>query len=1841
MEEEEWRIVAALTERIQPIATASTSRNENPFVIVSDGPRVLATELTRVSKLQKQSLQDQPNPPNPQPDHDPALDQQNQIQNSSSVFFSLSLLWSTPAKPIAENRQSQLNHLVETLRNLQSLRLSQNEAEDLHEGSIDMGLTPNLVSLQVESIPVESLIGWPSYSEMKIATLTLTNNSIKNSDASDFLSSPLGSIIITALNNPSEQFEGEENIVSRIGLMKNNLISISPDLIPLFSHLKILDLSQNKLSMFPTAVLNDVHCPYLESLNLSNNKITGFTIKLRQSTKQQSASLTSSQISDSSTSQQQNQSSFKSLHHLSLAFNEIEIIGDLAHCFPVLEFLSLESNNIQDVFEMKSCSVLISLKELQVAGNPICQNESHRLNIFTYFKSRAIESLKIDAKPPTSTEAREILVALTIAATSKIPSPRLSNSSLNLSNSNALSDISDLSFSKGLKKKKGAQRRAIVTVQEINPPATSVEEPNTTLQIMTRATPNVTDSSSNKLAVKPQKLQIESDLDLMMESMDSSDRSISPTSRVVSPEPSANIQQVTTAINSTGSPTSPPQFHQTLDDRSFTNYFDAQQDFSRHGSESSRHGSPDVPERFRNNGLGHIPKPITRRRINSSSSNEMGSSKEWNSGGSNSARVSPTLNPLNSGIVFLSPPRPAVSGALKTVAENVEEIVTTETTVDLGDIEDSTFMKRGNNFSSTSHKPGYPMMAAITSQFNIQRKEKKKKTANEKHFTELVESSDNSLSSSPPTNVISADNTPLANTPGQLRHNTNQLSANLPDSIKSGKNSISSDWHRKMAQVHEMGRREAQRVADEEAALENSTMADSPNSTSFSKRAEKDKSGFEAAFESHLPPQKPLMLAASSVSNSGSSAAKTGSNLDSIGPYRRVYNFEPSVKFQDEESVRSRSVQVSYVENRTVSPPRDQSGFLSSSPVRNLNLNPSSRLQLLRSDAVDMAPRLVLARPVASSAIHPRRFQMSEAGSERGESVYSSFQTRNQYSGNRSVMGGNASILSRESNGYSVFSGMTGASAMSRLQPSLASFRNNPSHPLNFPRSPNIPFLSINNSLQLHLKFKIFANDQEKILEWVTGSVVPQISPYIRGIAAQATSESFFSSLLPTSSAPVTTPSNSLDDQKTTTIIARMQNIERAAYILLTDKALYIFTPSFSMPHDPFSPDASISSASTAADPAAQMSQVINQVRYDDPGRTLRLARRIPLANLARVDVGPNRQFLGIHFLATGTTAADESSGSRSGGGGAGRRASGGISVESGLRGGGSASGRRVSTGVYSGSYSNAGGMHHLAAARGIQQNQQARLLAQQNPLPGIRSVVFLSRDRTATSRILDALVPVLYEGGGSSKFKAKGVDGKVRVVNQDVEWSLSALKNHVLLRKGDAQNILLNDVDVDGRIDWRDIIAARKNESRQQSNQSGGIGWFGGFFGGGTASQSETIQEAPKQIQHIIEEVDEDVATSTDTVLDKVNFEFLKLYLLVGWIVPHKLSTLPLSSEKSKKLPSLSVTVNSVSLIATKDYIYLTSERFDVWPPPIFPASTFPAPYVNSPLLEHAATATAMAARHHRSLPNMPDPSNRPPSPLPLLDPLKGLSASQIVQHSAPLRVGRVRDMIRCERWKTWRWKLGANVTQVEEAPVLEQKIAALVQNGAIGVVKVVEGEWPVGGGGSGGGDKSRKAGTTSGWEWWLRVVFKTPQSSSNIVAGKIPLPGEEENQESAAAIAGSLENSSAEYSATGDSSAGEYFWDLVFASLDAANEFLEFIKDVRGVKPIHETEDMSVFDHGISGSSGNGGTSGGGAVTADDEYQENGGNSFDFEETDFARDSRLFEKVAWDGVCLVIGDD
>ncbi|KAJ3217938.1 hypothetical protein HDU67_006966 [Dinochytrium kinnereticum] len=1025
------------------------------------------------------------------------------------------------------------------------------------------------------------------------------------------------------------------------------------------------------------------------------------------------------------------------------------------------------------------------------------------------------------------------------------------------------------------------------------------------------------------------------------------------------------------------------------------------------------------------------------------------------------------------------------------------------------------------------------------------------------------------------------------------------------------------------------------------------------------------------------------------------------------------------------------------------------------------------------------SPQLILSRPITTTTSY-RRPKSGDSVSSRSDSIstFSYIRPMSSSYNSRSLMGRAASIFSGEGGGGagSVFSGF---STLSRSNYN-GSARDRQDL-IEIPRAPSIPFRAINNSLQLHLKFRIFPDDTEKILVWVPGSFVNQHKPYIAEPAFGAALNPLDLLTVSGAKSMLKLGRSILSDVDLSASMAsgnvvrksvhrggvlpvdRSGPIERAAYILLTDRALCLFVPTFSMPYDPRS-----TPFENGPVVLPHVADVAAQVRYDDPRRVLRLYKRIPLERLARVDVGPNRQYIAIHFVDDGRQR--DNSGSMPGG---------------------------VGTGDGAAAAGNKGGRANVDRNDAFDHSSGQSSAPVQRPT--IESIVLLTRDRTLTSKIIDLLVTTLYDaeeheaesdatnskviipGAGGNKTvvlsrrRFKGPDGRVRLVNQDVEWSLRGLRDLVLLREG-PKHIFWNNVRVDPLRDWKD---AWVNEA-EGARDAVGVkkkGWLGGLLDtfssssksilpaqtavgeasmgpvdvdssaddGGSEradAQSESSGRPRRESMtaysgNIITDADDDPAASDNVVLDKVNFEFLRLYQLVGWIVPHEdrerkasldasqsrypstnpspLPPLHRSSSQDQDSTSLppdqlsdasvpemvtsppvKVTVHSLTLSATSDFIYLASERFDVWPPPLFPPEYHPPDVVNDSILSaltlpgntdgvrsiNAAAAPRMTGVSPSGALIVGGSDSSGPSSFLLSssassssgfagleagrvaadlsqdDHFKGLAADRVPQWSPPLRVGRVKDLIRCERWRTWRWTLNENVSQVREASVPEREVAMLIQNGAIGTVAVrgydgvasklqentlrrksADPSNSDGAGerlppsssssskrpsrkgrsssGFGFGRTHSETGSTAGWEWWVRVVFAPPMEGGE-----------------------------------------EYWWDLVFSTLDGANEFLEYVRDVRGVKPDEEEapvprtnafeEDGDEGDQDdVFGPSGVSGldeidmeiASVGSVSSAS---RKDGGHAGSFVALAAgSRDMRLKGRVRRDGVAFLIGDD
>ncbi|KAJ2483940.1 hypothetical protein IWW56_000086 [Coemansia sp. RSA 2131] len=159
-------------------------------------------------------------------------------------------------------------------------------------------------------------------------------------------------------------------------------------------------------------------------------------------------------------------------------------------------------------------------------------------------------------------------------------------------------------------------------------------------------------------------------------------------------------------------------------------------------------------------------------------------------------------------------------------------------------------------------------------------------------------------------------------------------------------------------------------------------------------------------------------------------------------------------------------------------------------------------------------------------------------------------------------------------------------------------------------------------------------------------------------------------------------------------------------------------------------------------------------------------------------------------------------------------------------------------------------------------------LLGADNVGEASASYVLLVRDRLRCSDVLDALAELGYEtraldaGGAGS--------GRQRAINHDVEWAMHHLVQQVFLRASTFTE--------------RRNAAARAELQRSRS----------------TAEEIEPI----------------DVASGDDVIVDRVTYEFLKLYVCAGIVADNA--------------------VHARTVVATQHFVYVVRERVDVWPPPV-----------------------------------------------------------------------------------------------------------------------------------------------------------------------------------------------------------------------------------------------------------------------------------------------------------------
>ncbi|KAJ1724530.1 hypothetical protein LPJ53_001235 [Coemansia erecta] len=401
-----------------------------------------------------------------------------------------------------------------------------------------------------------------------------------------------------------------------------------------------------------------------------------------------------------------------------------------------------------------------------------------------------------------------------------------------------------------------------------------------------------------------------------------------------------------------------------------------------------------------------------------------------------------------------------------------------------------------------------------------------------------------------------------------------------------------------------------------------------------------------------------------------------------------------------------------------------------------------------------------------------------------------------------------------------------------------------------------LPFADASNAVRLFLQLSVFTHDNERLLRWVPVGLVRQAPPLVAAPARERSASSaaskaaaagkwglasFLGSSSPALPEPAATAESVTGAVAATPPPPPPALAEQAAFVALSSHALYVFSPT----RDALAREVAVDDARRAA------------VELQ-PERYLALLFALPLGALGRIDVGPNRQYLALHASLLRTAA------------------------------GGS-------------QWSDDAPMHRLLqspdpsyAEAGFGEGPATTVAGDVAPstsssstaAAAVSSCVLMVRDRLACSDLLDALVEIGYEtrvldsGGGVGS-------GRLRAINHDVEWAMHHLVQQVFLRP-----TTFDALDADSHAD----SASEKLAALR-------------------ALHDELLRSPSARSPGALV----DAASSDATIVDKVTYEFVRLYVCCG-----------------QAQQAAARGMRPLTLVATPGFVYLARERTDVWPPPV-----------------------------------------------------------------------------------------------------------------------------------------------------------------------------------------------------------------------------------------------------------------------------------------------------------------
>ncbi|KAH6563146.1 hypothetical protein BASA60_010832 [Batrachochytrium salamandrivorans] len=290
------------------------------------------------------------------------------------------------------------------------------------------------------------------------------------------------------------------------------------------------------------------------------------------------------------------------------------------------------------------------------------------------------------------------------------------------------------------------------------------------------------------------------------------------------------------------------------------------------------------------------------------------------------------------------------------------------------------------------------------------------------------------------------------------------------------------------------------------------------------------------------------------------------------------------------------------------------------------------------------------------------------------------------------------------------------------------------------------------------------------------------------------------------------------------------------------------------------------------------------------------------------------------------------------------------------------------------------------SSSASLRAKNEKSVSARSSNITKIVSWVFLAGSRASTTQIVDCLTTRLHD--------LRNTLPMGNTINQDIESTLRNLQTSVFLRRGPKDLRILS---------YAGVWAHNTPPSIAISSTT-------------SLSLDESCNHAATlDPLHTLSDEEQDRACLAD--ITKVDFDFVRLYVLGCFL--RYIRPMAELSERTVKLEHISV-------IGTEDYIYVSTERLDVWPPLIVPPEYSP----------HSST------------------NSRIDSVVPMLSEEnggKGFVADIVPQFENILGVGRMRDILRVERWRTWRIDSALNCPG-DTSQLCFSGLGEALQNGFLG---------------------------------------------------------------------------------------------------------------------------------------------------------------------------------------------